>query len=332
MTGEPRVATPKFRILSIDGGGIRGVVPAHIVHRIKETFGINPKDHFQMLAGTSTGSIIAAGLACGVAPEKIVSLYRAKGREIFCPKWSSWLGFLAPVFHSRYNNAGLASALKEIFGDTKLGDISIPLILPATDIGNGGVHVFKSAYSKGFTRDNRVLVRDAVLASCSAPTYFDPYRVNEYALVDGGVWANNPSLAAVIDAQKRLGIELADISVLSLGTGMSRSYFSANLSRKWNPFRSIPLLKRIPGFIKWRWGFATGWRTSGFIEFLMSVQAQSIDNYLQLLLKKEQLLRINFKSDLPLPLDDCSAIDDLVSRADHEFTHGSEHLREFLNS
>ncbi len=326
------MAAKKFRILSIDGGGIRGVYPAHIIHRMSESFGITPSTHFQMIAGTSTGSIIAAGIACGVTPEKIVSLYQKKGKEIFCSKWSSILGALAPIFHSKYSNEGLSEALKDIFGDITLGEISLPLLLPSTDIGNGGVHVFKSAYSPDFTRDNSVLVRDAVLASCSAPTYFDPHRVGKYALVDGGLWANNPSLAAVIDAQKRLGVDLTDISVFSLGTGLAKTNYSVDLNRRWNPFGGIPLLKHLPGFIKWRWGFATGWRTSDLLDFIMSVQGQSIHNYLQLLLREEQMLRLTFESNTPLPLDDCAAIEDLISRADHEFTHKSEKIGKFLNS
>ena len=86
-----------------------------------------------------------------------------------------------------------------------LGQVKIPLILPAVDIGNGCVHVLKSNYDPTFTRDYKVRVSDAVLASCSAPTYFDPIVIDDkYRLVDGGLWANNPSLVATIDAKYRL--------------------------------------------------------------------------------------------------------------------------------
>lgn len=302
-----------FKILSIDGGGIRGVFPAHILQCIESRLGIDPTRHFNMLAGTSIGAIIAAALACKIKPEVIVAMYKDKGERIFKKK-CSWLpSFAKPGFHSLYDSAGFAELLKEIFKDTKLGDISTPLILPATDIGHGGVHVFKSNYSSSFTRDNHVLVRDAVLASCSAPTYFDPARVNEYALADGGLWANNPSLTAVIDAQRRLSIERKGIKILSLGTGHSRTYYSVKIAHK-------------------RWGLLNGWRSREFIDFLMSLQGQSIHNYLELSLSKDQLLRVNFESDCPLPLDDCSAIDDLISRADRTFTHESEKIKTFLTT
>ena len=302
-----------FKILSIDGGGIRGVFPAHILHCIDSRLKIDPTAHFDMLTGTSTGAIIAAALACKIKPDVVVSMYKEKGTSIFKKKTSWWPRRARPGFHSLYDSSSLVALLSEIFGDTKLGDISTPLILPSTDIGHGGVHVFKSNYSSSFTRDNQVYVRDAVLASCSAPTYFDPARVNEYALADGGLWANNPSLTAVIDAQRRLNIEKEDIKILSMGTGHSRTFYSVKVSER-------------------KWGFLNGWGGLQFIDFLMSVQAQSIHNYLELSLRRDQLLRMNFDSECPLPLDDCSAIDDLISRADRMFTHESEKLKTFLTT
>lgn len=308
MTAVP--TTKPFRILAIDGGGIRGVVPAHILHCLSTRLKVNPASHFDMIAGTSTGSIIAAALACGVAAEKIVELYTKNGAKIFKKKCSYLPEFFRPALHSVYDKSALSELLKETFGEKKLGEISLPLLLPATDIGNGGVHVFKSAYSKDFTRDNDVLVRDAVLASCSAPTYFDPSKVGAYALADGGLWANNPSLAATIDAQRRLGKDLKDVRVLSVGTGHSKTFYGADINRKW--------------------GLLSGWRGREFINFLMSLQAQSTHNYLQLILEKHQWLRLNFESDGPLPLDDCSRIDDLISRADLIFTHESASIKTFL--
>jgi bifunctional ADP-heptose synthase (sugar kinase/adenylyltransferase) len=114
-------------------------------------------------------------------------------------------------------------------------------------------------------------------------------------------------LAAVIDAQHRLKIELANVRVLSLGTGTSKTCYGVNLNKGW--------------------GLMRGWKGREFISFIMSLQAQSTHNYLQLILKEDQLLRLDFESEKPLPLDDCSAIDDLVSRADKLFTHGAYRVR-----
>jgi len=299
-----------FKILSIDGGGIRGVFPAHILYCIKHRLGIKVEEYYDMIAGTSTGSIVAAAIACKIDPGEVVSMYRKHGPNIFFRKKS-----LLPVkyqlaFKSLYGNENLKKVLKEIFGNIMLGEISIPLLLPATDIGNGGVHVFKSAYQKDYDRDGKVLLHQAVLASCSAPTYFNPTKVNEYLLADGGLWANNPSLAAVIDAQRRLNIKLSDIRILSLGTGHAKTCYGVKTDKEW--------------------GLLNGWKGKEFISFMMSLQAQTTHNYLRLMLKEDQILRLDFESDCPLPLDDCSAIDDLISNADRIFTHNSRKIREFL--
>ncbi len=304
-----------FRILSIDGGGLRGIYPAHVLRCIEERLQINLFDTFDMIAGTSTGSIIAAGVATGVPASDIVAMYKEHGAKIFHKKRFFWPGkklknMFQPMFDSVYDAQFLENVLSEVFQDKRLGDIKKPLLLPSTDIGNGCVHVLKSGYSKEFTRDNAVLVKDAVLASCSAPTYFNPHKLDHYLLADGGLWANNPALAAVIDAQKRLGVVQDDIQILTIGTGHSKTMYSLIDSRKW--------------------GLITGWEHKKFISLIMSLQSQSALNYLNLMLHPGQIKRIDFESELPLPMDDVSILVDLISKADHKFTHESESIRAFL--
>ena len=301
-----------FKILSVDGGGIRGIFPAHILQCVQERLGIDVFDYFDMIAGTSTGSIIAAGIACQKQPLELVSLYRKHGAEIFGQKTKSWWPSLVKQgMHSKYENKNLKTILHKEFGDAKLGDIEKPLLIPTTDIGNGGVHVFKSSYSNSFTRDKNVAVMQAVLASCSAPAFFNPTKVDNYLLADGGVWANNPALAAVIDAQYRLNVDIKNIRILSIGTGQSRTAYGTDENKSW--------------------GLLRGWKNLEFISFLLSLQAQSTQNYLQLMLAKDQLIRLDFKSDNPLPMDDATILDDLVSRADRVFTHKSAELMTFFN-
>lgn len=300
----------KFKILSIDGGGIRGVFPAHILKCISDRLHVSIIDNIDLVTGTSTGSIIAAALACRIDPERIIALYREKGKTIFTPRVSFLPRFLRPGFHSIYKNEALYKELTSVFQDIKLGDITTPLIIPATDIGNGLVHVFKSSYSPEFTRYKDRYVRDAVMASCSAPTYFDPTKVSEYLLADGGLWANNPSLVALIDAQKRLNISRSDIQILSIGTGHSKKVYGTKPHRKW--------------------GLLLGWQHKELVNFFMSLQAQATQNYLQLSLNSDQLLRLNFETDKKLPLDDCSFMDDFISRADQEFTYKSTDIKKFF--
>lgn len=305
------MAERRFRILSIDGGGIRGVFPAHILKCIESKMAVDLYGAFDMIAGTSTGSLIASAVACRIPSDRVVSLYREQGPAIFTPSRRGW-GWprkLRPGFRSKYDDAILRSVLADVFGETLLGDVSKPLLLPSTDVGNGCVHLLKSGYSASFTRDRLIPVRSAVLASCAAPVCFDPVMVDCYLLADGGIWANNPALAAVIDARYRLGIPLEDIRVLSLGTGTSLTAY---------------------GTAPRDWGLLNGWRATTFVDFFLSLQAQSTQNYLQLILAKEQLLRLDFETDKPLPMDDSTSIEDLISRADKAFTHASADLMAFF--
>ncbi len=298
-----------MHILTIDGGGIRGIFAAHVLKRIQEEFKINFTEYFDLIAGTSTGSIIAAGLAVNYPIDKIVALYQEISPLIFKKRILHRLGLLA----SRYKNKELREKLNEAFKDQTLSDTETKLLIPATNIGTGNVFVFKSKYSSDFVRDNKIKIQDAVLASCAAPTFFDPYRVNEYLLSDGGLWANNPTLIAVIEALTRLEKNINELKILSIGTGNSRKYYS--------------MRKSILG-----WGMLTRWKHKQFFELVLNLQSQNAQNISSLLLKENQLLRINFDSDKRLPLDDIRQMDDLKSRADEKFTYHSRTLKEFLES
>ncbi|HSN66318.1 MAG TPA: CBASS cGAMP-activated phospholipase [Fusibacter sp.] len=301
----------KFKILSIDGGGFRGAYSAHILKRIEEEFHIHWKNDFNLIAGTSTGSIIAAGLAFGMSAKELFDFYEKYGKNIFKKRFLPRTG----LFTSQHCQHKLKEILDSVFGDTRLKDIEVPLIIPSTDIGNGCVHVFKSAYHDEFVRDPNVKVADAVLASCSAPTYFDPHLVdNKYLLCDGGLWANNPALVAMIDAKKRLDIRMEDLLILSLGTGIGKQYYSPNKKKK--------------SFFGW--GFITKWERNKFIDMILNLQAENSTNMLKLLLQDGQLLRINFEADRKLSLDDPSRLADWVSKADHDFTHNYIDIAKFL--
>lgn len=295
-----------FKILSIDGGGIRGVYSAHILKRIEEEFKINLYDYFDLIAGTSTGAIIAAAIACNVSIDDVEQLYKNKGDKIFSKK-ALWKG--PKWLSSKFNSKSLNKILEEKFGDKKLGDISKPLILPASNITTGTVYVSKSLYNKEFIRDKHIKLTDAILASCSAPTYFDPHCVGSYLLADGGLWANNPSLIAVIDAKKRLNQKLENIKILNIGTGLYKPEYDFN--------------SRTMGFL-------TGWKRGKLIDFILSLQSQSTDNYLDLLLEKNQKHRINFESSEELPLDKSISVNKLIAKADEDFTHDSHDLKIFL--
>ena len=296
-----------FNILSVDGGGIRGVFPAQILSLLEKKMKIKLENQFDMLAGTSTGAIIVAAIASRVPMSDVVELYVKNGKEIFKKKAPGFLSFDI-LWRSKYRKNYLHDLLNEFFKNKRLGEIHKPLILPATNIGNGTVHVFKSNYLPNYVRDGDVLLAEAVLASCSAPTFFDPTHVGNFLLADGGLWANNPGLLAVIDSINRCGKNNSDLFLLSLGTGERKNMYGVNANRKW--------------------GFLTGWRKSEFIELILSLQSQSAQNYLENIIKKDQVIRMNYIQQTEVKLDDTSSINDLLSYADDVFAQKSALLKD----
>lgn len=298
-----------FWILALEGGGLRGAFSAHLLTRIEDEFDIAARSRFDLIAGTSTGSILAAGIALNRPLTAVEALYEEHGPRIFKRRWWSVDGKLA----AKYDVSLLKAVLEDQFGDAVLGDVTRPaLIIPATDIGIGSVHVFKSQYDREFVRDKAVRVSDAVLASCAAPTFFAPYEVGDYRLADGGLWANNPTLVAVVDAVRRFRVEPSRIRVLSIGTGLERF--------------SYP---RRRGVLSGAWGFMTSWQRGKLIELMLSLQSQTATSMATLLLGNDQILRLNF-FDSRLPMDDPTSIRDLRARADSLFTYASEDVRKFL--
>lgn len=297
-----------FKILAIDGGGIRGLYPAYILMKMQKEMSLDYQKSFDLITGTSTGSIIAASLAIGYPIEEVVALYESEGDKIFKSNKLSVKG----IYKSLYSNEYLKSKLREVFGNKKLSELTTKLIIPSTDISNGSVHVFKSGYSPDFVRDKEVKLRDAVLASCSAPMFFDPVKINEYLLTDGGVWANNPSLVAVVEALSRFEKDLSKIKLLSLGTGISKSLYDINKAENR------------------KWGIATGWKKQELIELILNLQSQTAANIVKLLLPPSNYLRINFESETKMPLDKVDFISNLKTRADYDFSYKYQEIKNFL--
>lgn len=301
-----------FYILSIDGGGIRGVFAAQILKRIKEELKIIFFEKFDIIAGTSTGSIIAAGLAIDYPIEEIVDLYKTKGRKIFFFNysdkfnWINWKGF----FKSKYSNRYFKQELLSVFQDKTLSNTKTKLIIPASDISNGNIFIFKSNYDPNFVRDKDIKIADAVLASCSAPTYFDPHVIKNYLLVDGGLWANNPSLVALTEAMgRRFKVPRENIRIISIGTGAGKKYYDPKDANK-------------------QWGLKQ-WGT-GLVSTVMELQSVNVENIVRFILGDDKFLRINFEADSGIALDDIDSIENLISRADEKFTYYFEKIKKFL--
>ncbi len=204
------------RILSIDGGGIKGVMAASFLASLEESLGTRVSSYFDLIVGTSTGGIIALGLGVGLSASEILGFYRDRAQEVFEKR--GWLGPLRWLGLAKYDAAGLKGALQATFGERRLGESSKRLVIPALNIDTGEVHIYKTAHHPKFERDQRERVVDVGLATAAAPSYFPVHRsASGIPLVDGGMWANNPVGVAVVEAVGVLEWPRHELRVLSLG-------------------------------------------------------------------------------------------------------------------
>lgn len=355
----------EFRILALDGGGIRGALAASFLAEVERYFrqrSGNPqlllRDCFDLIAGTSTGGIIAAGLATDYDAAQMRDFYQATGRWIFPRRFLNpgyWLTLLAlalvllglyawgqswhsarcalytlaalcvlllclirlagpaayQLLLSKYSPRRLRLALAERFGQRRMNDARIRLLLPAFDIDTGKTKVFKTTHEGTTAETGRVPVVDAVLSTTAAPTYFTPSAVEVAEgeldlLIDGGLWANNPAIVAYVEYEKirqaldARGLGISSVKLLSIGTGRHARH---------------ALRQVFPGFGLLWWG-------TRLIQTLMEAQADGTQYMLRQLFcaapartAASSYVRVNF--DLPRRLRglDCtSRINELLAR------------------
>lgn len=257
--------TFKFKILSIDGGGIRGIVPAKILAEIERRTGKRIASLFNLIAGTSTGGILAAGLTMPkpntkepkYAAADLINIYRERGKEIFYEPFLEKIMKLDDISRPKYSSDGRDKVLKEYFGDTPLQNALTEVFVTSYDI-QLRTPVFFTSQTNKEERINRYYrkissgftMHQAAMATSAAPTYFKPHKINTstehetqgrgfYALVDGGVFANNPTslalMEAIIDSKKpgKTPLELKDILVVSLGTGSLTRRYEYDKAANW---------------------------------------------------------------------------------------------------
>lgn len=216
-----------FKILSLDGGGIKGLYTAHLLRLCEQSFakGVPLASYFDMIAGTSTGGIIALGLGLGRTTDEIVSFYETDGRRIFPPPPTTLRGRIchavAPFFKLRLNHEELEAALKRRFLDSKLGDAAPRIVIPAFMMPKTEIAVFKTDHHPDFRNDHATPAWQVARATSAAPTYLKGHEHTESGkiFIDGGVWANNPVMVALVDVLSAYDVSLDQIQVLSIGTG-----------------------------------------------------------------------------------------------------------------
>ena len=224
-----------FKVLSIDGGGTKGLYSAKIIEEIEREYGAAVCDHFDLICGTSTGGLIALALSLGIPAAKIVEFYQIHSGKIFPSRniIESLLRLASQVLvRSKYGNQELAKALKDLFGERKLGESKTLLCIPSFSLSDGRPFIFKHDHKEGgLSRDNNTSYLDVALATTAAPTYLPVVSIPNYEnrqFIDGGIYANDPSLVGVIEAFRffvgdgkpfsRLGV----LSIASLETAPGR--------------------------------------------------------------------------------------------------------------
>ena len=212
-----------FRILSLDGGGIKGIYTATLLQRMEEELGAPGSlcKHFDMIAGTSTGGILGIGTSLGIPAERMNSLYVIGGKEIF-PPWryraSQWM-LVRLLCGVLYDYKKLARLIYVEFGDVPFGDCQTRMVIPAFMVPKSEITVFKTDHHPDFKNDHRTKAWEIARATAAAPTYFHGHERGDVMFIDGGVWANNPIMAAVVDALSVYDVERDNIEILSIGTG-----------------------------------------------------------------------------------------------------------------
>lgn len=219
----------EFKILTIDGGGIKGLYSANVLKHLEERYsGCHLADHFDLICGTSTGGLIALALSIRRKASEIADFYAKNGEKIFpyVSRFARTYGlFKQSLWFGKYSDKVLKRSLEEFLGaETRMRDAQTLLCIPSFNLTIGEPIVFKKPHGNYF-RDGNLKMIDVALATSAAPTYFPLSEINYPELkgifIDGGVWANNPTLCGVHEALEHFvgeGKEFSSYSILSIAS------------------------------------------------------------------------------------------------------------------
>ena len=270
-----------FRILALDGGGLKGTFTAAVLAAWEKQTGLRIVDHFDLVAGTSTGGILAIGLGIGLSCDQILKFYRERGATIF-PVTRFQRQIQQTIKHlcnPKHAQETLLRELEKAYyfeGERKyLKDSRCRLLIPTYHALAGASHVFRTPHHRDLTADANTEAAHAALATAAAPTYFTAAKITnmvaESRYFDGGVWANTPTMAAIIEASCFLRIPLERIEVLSVGT-TEEPFTVRNQTNA--------------GIIGWLW-------KKKILDLLMNVQQESSLKLTRHLIEDSHFLRVN---------------------------------------
>lgn len=259
----------RFQILSLDGGGIKGLYSAAILARLEEDLQLpDITDCFDLIVGTSTGGIIALGLACGLRPREIVQFYSQHGPAIFP---DGWFARKRHYFRRKYSQGPLQAALQKCLGERRLADSRKKLVVPSYNLDKGEVYLFKTPHHERLRRDWKEPMWKVALATSAAPTYFPAFKgLDHMRLIDGGLWANNPTMIGIVEAMTVLDQPREAISVFSLGT-------------------TDPVAERPSGLTN---GGMLAWREAA-VEACFRGQSHGVQGQAKLMLGEERAIRLD---------------------------------------
>jgi hypothetical protein len=302
-----------FRILSLDGGGIRGVFTASVLAELESMTRKKLVDYFDLITGTSTGGVIAVALAIGIPARDILEFYVSHGPTIF-PSTGIHrrVGYaIRHAFWPKHSSCTLRAAVTSVLGRHKLGEAQCRLVIPAYDAVAGDIHLFKTAHHERFKTDYQLPAVDVAMATAAAPTYFPAFSTKSGSnCIDGGVWANCPAIVGVVEAIAVLGKKPEEIEVLSIGTTAE-------------PFHVSKPRRRFGGFLLWN---------KGLIDLLLQAQVAAALAQAKLLTGK-RAFRINtVVTRGRFTIDDARQIADLQALGAREARHCEDEVsRRFLD-
>ena len=315
LENHTTVAARRYRILALDGGGVKGAYTASVLSTLESLTGKSISQHFDLITGTSTGGIIAIAIGLGIPLSEILDLYVSKGPKIFPSPKRWWLGsawgLMRHLLLPKHSREILQQAIADIIGERRFGESRNRLVIPAFNAVSGDVQLFKTSHTPSFRMDcNRPAV-DVALATAAAPTYFQAFTdADGRSYVDGGVWANCPAMVGIAEAVGVLGWPLDSIDVLSIGTTDE----PFDISRK----------KRGGGVFRWN---------RGLITLFMSAQSRGTLGLANALTNK-RILRID---DLTRPgrfsMDDSREVFELKSLGENSARRFADDIQnQFLSS
>jgi patatin-like phospholipase/acyl hydrolase len=246
-----------IRILSIDGGGIRGIIPAVLLAEIEKRTGQSIASLFDLIAGTSTGGILALGLSVPKNPggplyaaSQLLEMYEHQGRRIFFRRLPRRAVAWRNLWRPKYSAAGIEGVMLAYFGESRLRDATTDLLITSYEIERSLPFFFRSAIARERS-DYDFPARHAARATSAAPTYFEPMKLpsgtftGHYTLIDGGVFANNPAACALVEA-RTTHPDTTDFLIVSLGTGELTHCLPYEQTRSWGAVRwAMPVLDLV---------------------------------------------------------------------------------------